>query len=626
MLSRKEKASRARIALQHGKQISNTLLNQTIAESWQRCYDHGLDPNEITSISRIDSDNLQTCFERSSHLMRFAKVEMQNLYRQIAGSNFMIALGDENGIVLDTLSDNEFNASNAGKMITPGSNWSELERGTNALGTCAITKSHTIVHGQEHYYLKHSNVSCIASPIFHSNGDLAGVLDASSTCGARQQHTMALISMAATNVENSLFLREQKDNLVIMFHSRDEMMNALSGALIAIDYNGYITAFNRRSYQLLYGLGLTKGIAFDKIFDSSIEQIIPTIEGSPHCYITDKLGSSYVARGVNFHRRVSPQRNLTPQPTHQHRAEPKNSTNYDFVAEDAVFVSQLEKARKGANLSVPMLVLGQTGTGKEIMARYIHSASKRKGNFIPVNCGAIPKDLIESELFGYESGSFTNAKKGGSTGLLVAADKGTLFLDEIGDLPMSTQVTLLRFLDSGEVRRVGADKTCQVDVQIVAATNVDLKQAIKDSLFRSDLFYRINVLEIKLPPIQQRTDFDSLVRYLINAIDAEITISHDAIEQLMSYSWPGNMRELKSTLTRIIISKHDKHIDGESVKQFFVEANIICQELNPSVLESTKASTIKAALADYDSNVSRAAKALGVSRTTIYKYIKGKTH
>ena len=126
---------------------------------------------------------------------------------------------------------------------------------------------------------------------------------------------------------------------------------------------------------------------------------------------------------------------------------------------------------------MPMLILGQTGTGKEIMARYIHSASKRKGNFIPVNCGAIPKDLIESELFGYESGSFTNAKKGGSTGLLVAADKGTLFLDEIGDLPMSTQVTLLRFLDSGEVRRVGADKTCQVDVQIVAATNVDLKQA-----------------------------------------------------------------------------------------------------------------------------------------------------
>ena len=273
-----------------------------------------------------------------------------------------------------------------------------------------------------------------------------------------------------------------------------------------------------------------------------------------------------------------------------------------------------------------MLILGQTGTGKEIMARYIHSASKRKGNFVPVNCGAIPKDLIESELFGYESGSFTNAKKGGSTGLLAAADKGTLFLDEVGDLPMSTQVTLLRFLDSGEVRRVGAEKTSQVDVQIVAATNVDLKQAIKDSLFRSDLFYRINVLEIKLPPIQQRTDFGSLVRYLINAIDAEITISKKAIEQLMSYSWPGNMRELKSTLTRIIISNHDKHIDGDSVKQFFVEANIICQELNPSVLESTKASTIKAALADYDSNVSRAAKALGVSRTTIYKYIKEKSH
>jgi transcriptional regulator of acetoin/glycerol metabolism len=622
MLSRKEKVSRARIALQHGKEISNTLLNQTIAESWQRCFDHGLDPNHVTSITRIDDSDLQTCFEKSGDLIRFAKVEIQNLYRQIAGSNFMIALGDRNGIVLDTMSDNEFKISNAGKMIIPGSNWSELERGTNALGTCAITKAPTIVHGQEHYFLKHGNVSCIASPIFHSNGDLAGVLDASSTCGARQQHTMALIQMAAPNVENSLFLREQKDNLVIMFHSRDEMMNAISGALIAIDFNGCITAFNRRSYQLLYGLGLTKGMSFDKIFDISIEQIIPTLEGSPHCYITDKLGSAYVARGLNFHRTRSSHMSAKPltKPT------PQKSADYDFVAEDAVFVSQLEKARKGANLSVPMLVLGQTGTGKEIMARYIHSVSQRKGNFVPVNCGAIPKDLIESELFGYESGSFTNAKKGGSTGLLVAADKGTLFLDEVGDLPMSTQVTLLRFLDSGEVRPVGAEKTCQVDVQIVAATNVDLKQAIKDSLFRSDLFYRINVLEIKLPPIQQRTDFATLVRYLIDTIDTEISISNEAIEQLNSYSWPGNMRELKSTLTRIIISNHDKHIDADSVTRFFIEADIICQELNPSVLESTKASTIKAALADYDSNVSRAAKALGVSRTTIYKYIKEKSH
>jgi transcriptional regulator with PAS, ATPase and Fis domain len=358
---------------------------------------------------------------------------------------------------------------------------------------------------------------------------------------------------------------------------------------------------------------------FDDIFDSSVEEILTYFQGSPHGYITDKLGSSYLARWLNLSHKKFPGEKKAALVA---SLPALNTTPIDgFIANDLTLIRQLKKAERGSNLKVPMLILGETGTGKEMMAQYIHSVSRRRGKLIPVNCGAIAKDILEAELFGYEPGAFTGAKKEGSSGLFGAADGGTIFFDEIADLPMNAQVALLRFLDCGEIRRVGGHQIFKADVQVLTATNSDLQQAAENGRFRADLYYRINVLEILIPPIRDRTDFPHLVHHLISTISADISISYEAIERLATHSWPGNMRELRSVLTRVILSTESAHIDLKAIEKFFLDSPIDILATKKLSLHSKKIETIRRCVSEHGGNVSKAARSLGISRTTIYKHL-----
>src|SRR6202008_4572294 len=213
----------------------------------------------------------------------------------------------------------------------------------------------------------------------------------------------------------------------------------------------------------------------------------------------------------------------------------------------------MEVAKQATQRRVPILIRGETGTGKELLARHVHAVSGRAGKFVAVNCTALRENLVASDFFGYQDGPFTGGRRGGARGLILEADQGTLFLDEIGDMPMPLKAKLLRFLDQWTVRAVGSTSEEVVNVQIVSATNSSLEQAVEKRQFRSHLLYRLRGVEVTLPPLRERSDFAEIVPALLAELGPAWAISDDAIELIRQRRWPGNFRELKNALLRMVL-------------------------------------------------------------------------
>jgi transcriptional regulator with PAS, ATPase and Fis domain len=290
----------------------------------------------------------------------------------------------------------------------------------------------------------------------------------------------------------------------------------------------------------------------------------------------------------------------------------------------------VRRVESAAARKMPILIRGETGTGKEQLARHAHAASGRAGAFVPVNCAALPDSLIEAELFGYAEGAFTGAKKGGAAGLFREADGGTLFLDEIGDMPVTLQAVLLRFLDDWTVRPVGGAKR-QVDVLLVSATNADLGESIAKGRFRSDLLFRLNTLEVTLPPLRERSDFAEIARHLIEKIDPSADLTESAIDRLAELNWDGNIRELRNVLSRLSLAERGNLIDGMAVESLVGPSSSERLDRGPSGnsglkhdLHEIQRAHVLAAYAETGNNISKTARRLGVSRNTIYRALRDK--
>lgn len=312
-------------------------------------------------------------------------------------------------------------------------------------------------------------------------------------------------------------------------------------------------------------------------------------------------------------------------------AKESNSATYSF---DNIIgnSNKLEEAklmgRKAALTNSNVLLKGESGTGKELFAHAIHKASDRvHGNFVKVNCAAIPTDLLESELFGYEKGSFTGAKKEGKIGKFELANEGTIFLDEIGDMPLHMQAKLLRVLQEKEVERIGSIVTKKIDIRVIAATNRNLEQMVKSGAFREDLYYRLNVVTITIPPLRERReDIVTLTCCLINKIckrlDKNVSgISKKAMECMKNYKWEGNVRQLENVIERAInIVEYGKEIKLEHLSYDIVGKTVepIVENLD-NVLNKAERYAILNALSVYSGNKSKVAKALNISRTTLYE-------
>lgn len=412
--------------------------------------------------------------------------------------------------------------------------------------------------------------------------------------------------------------------------------------IIAVDKSGIVTLFNAESERILnckasdfISRELMKLMPELDIFDvleNGVKKFDEIIEVKEKYIVVHKI--PILIRG-NIDGAV-----ITFQKTENiHRLEQKvrkkmsekghiaKFTFQDMIGESESISKIIQKAKNYSKVDSTILIHGDTGTGKEVFAQSIHNESlRRNGPFIAVNCAALPYTLLESELFGYVKGSFTGAKDEGKIGLFEQANGGTIFLDEIGEIPMEVQARLLRVLQEGQVQKIGDDKIITVDVRIISATNKNLKELIKDKKFREDLYYRINVLNIKLPTLNERLEdipvfIKRFVKEKATAYSKVIlNINDGVIEKLCKIKYPGNIRQLENIVERLVVEAKDGEIKATDLNAVLEEDTAV-DDVFLSINTITK-ETIEKALVVTNNNKTKAAKILGIDRSTLWRKIK----
>lgn len=432
--------------------------------------------------------------------------------------------------------------------------------------------------------------------------------------------------------ENHYFRQAHGSAMILSFDNSDEGSDFKQNGLLAVNKQGRVVAANStaaKAYQLRSNKNFTE-VPVNQLFDASVSDL-HSAGGSVllRCKQSDEIVKVDLSAPLRFANLP-----ISKKVNNLHVNRVKHPSMEDLSGQDPVVQQGIRCVRKVLNKGIPILILGETGTGKEAFARAIHEESNRaNGPFIALNCAAIPESLIESELFGYKSGTFTGANKNGMKGKLLLADGGTIFLDEIGDMPLPLQTRLLRVLAEQEILPLGAEKPIAIDVNVVSATHQSLSTLIANKSFREDLYYRLNGATLKLPSLRQRLD----KQYLINAIFAiesknEFYLAPDALSVLVLYSWPGNIRQLINVARyALAISEHNQvKLDClpdevcESVNTSPVDVSIVSANEDersielPSVL-CTKGEVLLEALRRHKWNISAASNELNVSRSTIYR-------
>ncbi len=598
-----------------------------IERSWRRCLENGVETGAPLHNEVVTREELARRRERNHLLLSHAQPEMATLNEQIAHTRSIVILTDDEGVILHSLGDKSFLDAAQRASLDPGCSWHENHRGTNAIGTALVERLPLTVHGAEHYMERHHFLSCSAVPIFGSGNRLVGTLDVSNDFQLPQQHTLALVKMAAQMIENRLFLANHKYDIVLHFHARPEFVGTLWEGIALFAGDGKLVAANRSGqFQLELDPG-AQNVRFEHLFD------LPMSELLGKCMQADKLAFPLrLGNGARLFARMEADARVQNAFPAQQAPAARLSRRQDISSLDRLdsgdtrVARAISQVRLVLNRDIPVLIEGETGVGKELFARAIHEASdRRNGPWVAVNCAALPEGLIESELFGYEEGAFTGARRKGSPGKLEQAHGGTLFLDEIGDMPLSLQARLLRVLQERSVTPLGGGKPRALDFALVSATNQKLREKVAIGEFRSDLYYRLNGLSVMLPPLRQRSDLAALIGILLETEQAAAGIRPEVLELFHAHSWPGNVRQLHSVVRTGLALAAGEAIGLEHLTQDFLdELEYAPASALPAVasLDSLTQDAVRAAMRDHQGNVSAAARQLGISRNTLYRKLR----
>ncbi len=585
-----------------------------ILQSWRRCRGLGLAANARPAIEPIDAPRLRAMREQHERLWRLARAEVEMLAADAANTGSIAILTDADGWILDAEGSTTF-LDKAGRVaLMPGACWSEARVGTNAIGT-AIADGHAVeVRGGEHYASPHRILNCAASPIFDPYGHMVGVLDISGDAAVAQVHALGLAQLAVANIEHRYFDDGIADADLLRVHSNPALLGTAREGLLAFR-GGRLVAANRVGLALF---GLERAdlgrAAYDALFDGAVSRLRD--DGALH----DRSGRLLHGH-VDGPTRPRRARVATPITVSTAAA----MAEVDAPLFDAAQQAELERARRVLDAGIPVLVLGETGTGKEVFSRELHRRCARAGRpFVAVNCAALPEGLIEAELFGYESGAFTGARKEGNAGLLRQADGGVLFLDEIGDMPMALQPRLLRVLQDRELSPLGGGKPVKLDFALVCATHRDLEDAVAGGRFRADLYYRISHHIVAMPPLREVDGREALVQTLWQRIGQQRRLSAAAHEALVGYGWPGNLRQLVASLrTLAALSEPGSEIGVDALPAYLRSRWPATAPRLPATadadLDAITLSSMRAAVDACDGNIARAARKLGISRSTLYR-------
>ncbi|MDR5857197.1 sigma-54-dependent Fis family transcriptional regulator [Caballeronia sp. LZ062] len=641
--------------------LATRRASDSVAQSWMRCLtEFHLDPGRFVMPPVLTSRELTERREAASDLIACSKLEMTTLYQQLADPELAVVLVDADGVIVHQVSSVPFGEAVAADGLRVGALWSEREAGTNGMGTCLIERECIAVCQHEHFYPRYTSLTCSAAPIFDERGTIAGVLDVTSRSKLLQQHSLVLVGMSRQMIENRLIDARYRHANIVHFHSRPEFVGTLHAGKLAVSDEGVVLAASRSA---LFQLDLRSpaelcGKRIEEAFNASLEDMIArSIRGSFHPVTvysaktnsrffltaqTPREAASGASRIFMNDSALTTNANARAKPVRKESRDNAGAGRLDKLSHlefgDPRMASQIQLAARVIQRKIPIILRGQTGTGKEVFANALHSISPNgAGAFVAVNCASLPENLIESELFGYRAGAFTGAQREGRRGKIVQANGGTLFLDEIGDMPLALQARLLRVLEEHEVTPLGAETTVKVDFQLISASHRNLAELVQTGMFREDLYYRLNGIEINLPPLRERADALALISHILQTESADPpTLSPEARQALLSYPWPGNIRQLRHVLQMAIAL-----CDGPEIR---------CAHLPPEIANGTRSvgasvaptaphahstddvdtsalnaiqvkerETVLLLLDEHRWNVSNVAKVLGISRNTLYR-------
>lgn len=630
--------------------VETAVKKDYVINSHERCKNYRVELDRVFSRKIIYGHELSKKLDEKRELMVTAELYMNQLYNFVKGSNFFSILTDEEGCILSVIGDESIVSEAFSLKVVPGAYMDERSIGTNSMGTALAEGRPVQVSGEEHYIKEYQRWTCSASPIRNARGEIIGCIDLTGYSEHVNSHTLGMVVAAANAIEKMLDIKRYTEELSMAKKFSDTIMDSIETGILTSDLEGNIKTFNRYIADMF-------GYHANEMKLMKMGDLLENWENVKTSIINKQ---SFTDEDVFVNtRRKRPQFNLSAYPhldgqkmnivfvfreVKKVRKLAKNIMGHQavytfdkIIGNDDNFVRIIDYAKKISDSSSNVLIMGESGTGKELFSQAIHNFSNRKEEpFVVLNCGAIPRNLIESELFGYEGGAFTGAKSTGQPGKFEIADGGTIFLDEIGEMPLDMQTRLLRVLEEGTVSRVGSVKEILVDVRVIAATNKDLNEEVRKGNFRKDLYYRLNVLPIKLMPLRERkADIPLLSQFFMQRISLKlnkksVNISDETMKAFLEYEWPGNVRELENIIEQIVNTesipenfvKADRNTDVQAKAE--IDQTEVQQAVKKRMEENLKLEVVEVqhiikVLDLYHGNVTLAARALGIGRNTLYR-------
>lgn len=619
-------------------------FKEEIARSWERCRQAGL--GREGGFCQTHPLYSPPAGGSRRRLMEIAMPLLETLFYTVNEYRFLLALTDERGILLDYRCNPVSEQGLVEMNFQIGVSVAEEDVGTNGMGTAIAADKPMMVYGDEHYCLTHQAWVTFGVPVHDETGALIGCIGCSEYRDFIHAHTLGMLMALARAIEDQLRLEKALQDIDLHSRLRDRIIDSISEGLIYFGNNGRIREMNHIARDML-GYADPSGVRLTDIFSRDLlgivggeggaildeEMNLRTNRGRIRCFVTvtpveDRPGE--LIGVVTILKKPSAVHSLANRVAGAH-ARYRFS---DIIGTDPHLLRTLNLARSAARSPSNILLQGESGTGKELVAQAIHNASDRhSGPFIAINCSAVPKELLESELFGYEEGTFTGALKGGKPGKFELAHGGTVLLDEIGDMPLNMQAALLRVIQEKSITRLGSAKSIPVDTRVIASSNRGIHRMVRRGAFREDLFYRLNVVNLLLPPLRERKgDLPLLVSYFIEKMNQKLNkaiqgITPACMDRLRGYAWPGNIRELENIIEYSVNFCEESLIDERYLPDELREGQdreIAPRRAEPEYvsLEQIEKRHIHSVLEAVDGNKARASRILGIDRGTLYNKLR----
>ncbi|WP_439022502.1 sigma-54-dependent Fis family transcriptional regulator [Bacillus thuringiensis] len=590
--------------------LDSNRINERISESWHRCKQANVNPHMNKGQKILSSNIFQDQKKKSEIFLDIAIPQIQNMRKTIDELQMMALLIDPDGYVL-SLSGNQQTLKRAKHInFIEGVKWTEAAVGTNAIGTALEIEEAIMISGTEHYSVASHSWSCAAAPIHNDDGKLIGVLDFSCPIEFSHPYMLGMVTSIAHAIERECSIRVHQNELHLIHRFLD-----------VIDSDEQVVICNHRDIIVS---------ASKRIRERVCNWSRMKLEDLMHNGLKSKLEVPVYSNNRMIGKCIYLKENKQ-----EHLLSTSSFINGiafpGVIGTSSAFQHTLEEIKLVSPTDASVYVCGETGVGKEYVARSIHENSPRKsGPFIAVNCGSLPKELMESELFGYAEGAFTGARRQGYKGKFEQADGGTIFLDEIGEVPPEMQVALLRVLQERTVTPIGSSKEVPVNIRIITATHKDLLRLVEEGKFRQDLYYRLHVYPLYVPSlIERKEDIPYFIKHFCERKNWNVVFPKSICNQFYQHTWPGNIRELLNVLERIYILSQGREICEKQIS-FLLQTMMGNQHQLELQAENKTENTLNfrekiqrdsmiEALEKTNGNVSLAAKLLDVPRSTFYK-------